>query len=255
MPSRATLRQEVSIAATDASLWRLVGFSVVPGRARLCPRVTTAVAHCIAQWVSGSMRRSVALMASRLVRRCGSSRLGLAVLRPARTHRRRRRARSGTFRDGLGAMPSNHPTSMTATEPVPSADTWTQQLEQLRARYKHVRPPTLAALNVLIFDPQISVDDAKARAALHGVRITAASIGAARTLLERMDSPSTAMAPAATPPTTREPRRPRPPDKGVDAEALVRGFVSKLQAHGTAEGDRLREAMRKAIAVLQAAVG
>jgi hypothetical protein len=35
---------------------------------------------------------------------------------------------------------------------------------------------------------------------------------------------------------------------------LVRGFVAKLQGAGNAEADRLREAMRKAIAVLQAAV-
>ena len=45
------------------------------------------------------------------------------------------------------------------------------------------------------------------------------------------------------------------PEKAVDAEALVRGFVAKLQGQGNAEAERLREAMRKAIAVLQAAVG
>src|SRR5688572_21565577 len=134
---------------------------------------------------------------------------------------RRRRARTGTSRSS-SARYLEPPIPMTATESIPSADAWTQQLEQLRARYKQVRPPTLAALNVLIFDPQISVDDAKARAALHGVRITAASVAAARTLLERMDSPSIAAAPAAMPSTTREPRRPRPADKTIDAEALVR---------------------------------
>jgi hypothetical protein len=37
--------------------------------------------------------------------------------------------------------------------------------------------------------------------------------------------------------------------------ALVRGVVAKLQGQGNAEADRLRDAMRKAIAVLQAAVG
>jgi hypothetical protein len=144
---------------------------------------------------------------------------------------------------------------MTPTEPAPSTDAWTQQLEQLRERYKHVRPPTLAALNLLIFDPQMSVHDAKARAALHGVRITAASVGAARTLLERMDAPSAAMATAPTSSPTREPRRPRPADKGIDAEALVRGFLAKLQNQRNAEAERLREAMRRAIAILQAAAG
>ena len=77
---------------------------------------------------------------------------------------------------------------MTTTTPASSsADIWTAQPEQLRTRYKHVRPPILAALNVLLHDQRASVDDAKARAAVHGVRITAASVNAARTLLSRMD--------------------------------------------------------------------
>ncbi len=144
---------------------------------------------------------------------------------------------------------------MTATESAASTDAWTQQLDQLRERYKHVRPPPLAALNVLVFDQNASVEDAKARAALHGQRITAASVGAARALLERMDSPLAPAAPAPTSPSTREPRRPRAPEKAIDAEELVRGFVAKLQSQGNAEAERLREAMRKAVAMPQAAVG
>jgi len=79
---------------------------------------------------------------------------------------------------------------MTATDAAPTTDPWTAQLEQLRARYKHVRPPILAALSLLLNDETISVDDAKAQAALHGVRITAASVSAARRLLGRMDAPA-----------------------------------------------------------------
>lgn len=41
----------------------------------------------------------------------------------------------------------------------------------------------------------------------------------------------------------------------VDAETLVRGFVETLQGQGNAEVERLKDAMRKAIAVLQGAVG
>src|SRR5262245_4242502 len=144
---------------------------------------------------------------------------------------------------------------MTAIETAPTSDSWAAQLEQLRARYKHVRPPVLAALNILIHDQNISIDDAKAQAALHGVRITAASVAAARTLLSRMDGLPTAVAPTTTSAPTRAPRRSRTPEKGLDAEALVRGFVAKLQGQGNAEAERLREAIRKAIAVLQAAVG
>ena len=145
-------------------------------------------------------------------------------------------------------------TTMTVTENVPTADAWTAQLEQLSARYKHARPPVLAALNILVNDENISIDDAKAQADLHGVRITAASLNAARTLLSRMDKQAPASATTASAPA-REPRRPRAADKAIDAEELVRGFLAKLQGQGNAESERLREAMRKAIAVLQAAVG
>jgi hypothetical protein len=141
-------------------------------------------------------------------------------------------------------------------------DAWTVQLEQLRARYRHVRPPILAALNILILDPSISIEDAKARAALHGVRITAASMASARTLFSRMDSQTLPAAATNAGPVTntvastkRETRRARQTDAGIDAEALVRGFVAKLQTQGNAETERLREAMRKAVAVLQAALG
>jgi len=143
---------------------------------------------------------------------------------------------------------------MTATQPVPATNTWSQQLEQLRTRYKHVRPPVLAALNILVHDQNISTDDAKAQAALHGVRITAASVAAARTLLSRMDGPPIPVAPTTAPAGTRVPRRPRAADTTFDAEALVRGVVAKIQGQGSVEAERLRDAIRKAIAVLQAAV-
>jgi hypothetical protein len=145
---------------------------------------------------------------------------------------------------------------MTATEPAPATDSWTQQLAQLKVRYRHVREPILVALTILLGDENVSIDDAKAQAQLRGVRITAASINAAKTLLAKMDSP-----PAAANEASREtasnsaPRRHRTPDKATDAESLVRGFVAKLQGQGNAEAERLREAMRKAIAVLQTAIG
>ena len=151
---------------------------------------------------------------------------------------------------------------MTATDSAPATDTWAAQLEQLRSRYKHVRPPVLAALNVLIHDQNISLDDAKAQAARHGVRITAASVNAARTLLSRMDEAPAAKsapgtkshtAPAAAP--TRAPRRPRAAEIPLDTEALVRGVVAKIQGQGNAEAERLRDGIRRAISALQATLG
>ncbi len=51
-------------------------------------------------------------------------------------------------------------------------------------------------------------------------------------------------------------RRSRPAQAtALDAEALIRGRAGKLQAHGAAEANELREAMRRAIRILSDAVG
>jgi len=153
---------------------------------------------------------------------------------------------------------------MTATATMAPNDSWTEQLEQLKARYKHVRQPVLVALNILLHDENVSLDDAKAQARMHGVRITAASVNAAKTLRAKMDAEHiaketnarTAQAPRVPElPEPRRVRRPRAPDKAIDAEAMIRNVVAKLQGQGNAEADRLRDAMRKAIAALQAAIG
>lgn len=148
----------------------------------------------------------------------------------------------------------------TANDPAPTTDTWTAQLDQLRDRYKHLRPAVLAAVNVLLHDENISDDDAKARAAAHGVRITAASLNAARTVLSRMDTTTnigstTTTAPTTAPATAPTRRRVRAAEPAVDAEALIRQVVGRLQTQSSAEADKLREAMRKAISLLQTAVG
>jgi hypothetical protein len=145
-----------------------------------------------------------------------------------------------------------------ASEPLPATgnDAWTRQFAELKSRYKHVREPILVALNILLHDPNVALDDAKAQAQIHGVRITAASVDAARRLRERMDDPQPA---AAVRKPTNKPapvsRRAGAPRSASDPEALIRGLVEKLQGQGNADAERLREAMRKAIAVLQAAMG
>ena len=144
---------------------------------------------------------------------------------------------------------------MTTTE-TPATDTWTDELGALKARYPHVRAPILAALNLLLTDPNITDDDAKARAAMRGVRITAASINGARNLMAKRET-SAPTEPTAAPAAERpaRPRRERAPEPTVDAEALIKQVVGKLQAQGNAEAERLRDAMRKAMAVLASAVG
>ena len=161
--------------------------------------------------------------------------------------RRQRNASSTTL-----AMPRDLPAGFSTT----MSDTWNQQLAPLKARYKHIREPVLVALNILMHDRNIALEDAKAQANLHGVRITAASINAARTFLSRMDVPAAATLTAKNEPSapSRRARRARS-SKSVDAEVIIRGFVANLRGQGNAEAERLREGIRKAIAVLQAAVG
>jgi hypothetical protein len=146
---------------------------------------------------------------------------------------------------------------MTTTESdTISNDTWTAEMAQLRTRYKAVREPILAALNLLQQDLDISDADAKARAAMRGVRITAASINGARNLLAKRDTAEAPMAKEA--PATHAapvPRRARPAPAAIDAEGMIKQVVAKLQSQGTAEVERLRETMRKAVAMLTAAIG
>ena len=105
---------------------------------------------------------------------------------------------------------------MTTTETT-APDTWTDEIAALKARYPHVRDPILAALNLLLTDPNIADDDAKARAAMRGVRITAASINGARNLMAKRETavpieptaPSAAERPARPPPRTRSRTRRR----------------------------------------------
>jgi hypothetical protein len=68
-----------------------------------------------------------------------------------------------------------------------------------------------------------------------------------------MGLPGAYPAPATERPA--RPRRERAPEPAVDAEALIKQVVGKLQAQGNAEAERLRDAMRKAMAVLASAIG
>jgi hypothetical protein len=66
----------------------------------------------------------------------------------------------------------------------------------------------------------------------------------------------TAVQPATNAPVaeTRSVRRPRTADDAIDAESMIRQLVGKLRQHGSAEVEQMRAAVRKAIAVLQAAI-
>ncbi|MEO5617281.1 MAG: hypothetical protein ABIS67_05890, partial [Candidatus Eisenbacteria bacterium] len=153
---------------------------------------------------------------------------------------------------------------MTATEPVPqtisATSAWDQEFANLKSRFPKAKDSIVFCLHVLQQNPDIEVDDLKARADMHGVRVTAASVAAARRLLV----PTTVAAPtpgiakitivSPTAPkigTALQPsRRGAHSAEAVGAEALVRSIVGRMQEQSSAEAVRLREAIRKAIAVL-----
>lgn len=150
-------------------------------------------------------------------------------------------------------------TDETTTESPTATDAWTAQFADLKKRFPKVREAILVALHILMQDPDVSIEDAKARAAMHGVRITAASMNGARRLLDNQGGADDAQdAPVAAKPERKAPKRPaRPAPRATatDAETLIRTVVGKLTVQASVEADRLRAAMRKAIEVLQAAVG
>ncbi len=148
---------------------------------------------------------------------------------------------------------------MTATEKpteTTTPGTWAHNLAALQARYPKAREPILAALAALMQNPDIDAEHAKAVAAANGIRITAASIAAAQRLLSRQDA-TTGIAPPKDKPAkalakTRPGRPARRPDANLDVEALIRATAERIQTQGSAEVDRLRDGIRKAIGALQA---
>lgn len=143
-----------------------------------------------------------------------------------------------------------------ATVPVPTTE-WNTAFQTLRARYPKVREPIVVALHILQQNPDIALDDAKAQAALHGARITAASVSAAQRLLSRQDGApagETAKPKMAPKPATPRARRATRADTPLDIEGVVRDAVTRISAKGAADAERLRAAMRKAIATLETAL-
>lgn len=152
---------------------------------------------------------------------------------------------------------------MTTLDPIPDltppTEPWNELFATLKLRYPKVREPIVAALTALMQNPGSDADHAKAVAAANGMRITAASVAAAERLLSRQGgdsgqtrSKATTTAGKAIASNTVRARRQRAPTT-VDPEALIRGVVTEIQNAGNAEADRLRDAMHRAISLLQEA--
>lgn len=150
-------------------------------------------------------------------------------------------------------------TTVTVNEPTSTAPaaagTWDAAFAALKARYPTAKDSIVFCMHALQNCPDIGVDDLKAQAAMHNIRVTAASATAAKRLLAPTQANVTTTAPTTAPATAPTRRRVRAVEPAVDAEALIKQVVGRLQSQSNAEADRLRDAVRKAIALLQTAVG
>jgi hypothetical protein len=151
-------------------------------------------------------------------------------------------------------------TTETATESAPTTKVpgWEEHLAALQDRFPKVKPTILFAFHTLQTDPDIVLDDLRARAEMHGLRVTAATLSAALRLASR-NAPTNGKAeePAPKAAKTKSPRtrQRRPRQAPLDVEGVIRAAVERVQATGDAEAEWLREAIRKAAALLEAAVG
>jgi hypothetical protein len=132
---------------------------------------------------------------------------------------------------------------------------WNAEFAVLKTRFPKAKDSIVFCIHALLQSPDVALDDLKAQAALHGIRITGASVTAARRLMEGDGNESAAPAPAtAIAGRSRPPRRIRAAEPPMDAEALIRQVVGRIQSQGSEEAERLRGAVRKAVEILQAAI-
>jgi hypothetical protein len=164
---------------------------------------------------------------------------------------------------------------------------WDLEFEHLRQRFPGAKPSVLFCVHAFMQRPDINIADLKAQAQMHGLKVSVGSWVAARQLLsppatraarpdpapaaedpprvsaataEAPPSQPTAVAAAdesavlANPPTEAPPKAITADDAEGPIERMVRLVVAGVQAAGDAKAERLRTAIREALAVIEAAL-
>ena len=147
------------------------------------------------------------------------------------------------------------PLPTTTPSPKANTGTWDAAFTALKARHPKAKDSIVFCIHALRANPEIGLDDLKAQAAMHGIRVTAASVNAAQRLMApepARDAPDAEEAPTPAKANVRRERPARAAKGEVSAEAMLRQVVAKMQAQSGAEAERLRVAIRKAVAVLEA---
>src|SRR5262245_19379012 len=139
---------------------------------------------------------------------------------------------------------------------------WDQQFDRLRNRFPGVKDTILFCVHALQHGSVVDLEALKAQAVMYGLRITGASLNAARRVLdpsaaprprrraERVAAAATEAAPA--PARVAAPRsRAVPPGSQAEVEAMIRALVAKVQADTDARLQRLRGAVDEALRILR----
>ncbi len=138
---------------------------------------------------------------------------------------------------------------VTSTEPSTAAPaSWDVEFHRLRARFPRVKDSILFCVHALQQADNVALDDLKAQAQMHRIRVTGASLTAAWRQLQKRD-------PAASgPPAARPVPKPRPTETATDLEQMLRQVIGRAHGDADAEVARLKAAVRKTIAALRAAL-
>jgi hypothetical protein len=125
--------------------------------------------------------------------------LRLDVFPDLRAHVGRPRERPGTSLARDPNRATSTETDMTATAPIIITPTennpWAENLAAQKTRFPNAKDSILFAIAALQDNPDIAIDDLKTLASQQGIRVTAASVNAAKRLLD----PENATAPVAAP--------------------------------------------------------
>ena len=155
------------------------------------------------------------------------------------------------------AQPANsEPNSAEGLPPQPLA----AELRQLRERFPKTKDSILFCLYALQRSPGIPLDDVQAEAHGRGIRVTGGSLNAARRLCvrsaggkgsTRSGSPTSQQVPEAARARRMAAEASDAPAPG-SAKARLRQVIAEVQTAADARVERMRVAIRKAIAALQA---
>ena len=162
------------------------------------------------------------------------------------------------------AAPATEP-----TPPTPTIDSWEQLLDQLRRRYPGQKDSVLFCINKLHQNPELTLRDFRDEARLYGLTLAGRSLHSAKVLLglaEPSPKPQRKPTQDAEPATTFEAgvaptgqaSPPRARKAATTAAASIEDqlldVVQRLQSTKGAEAERLRDAIRAALAVIEDAL-